>query len=255
MKISGTALITPLMSEMKVGQKGFLTTDSIVIVNGNTIFIGTGYSISDIKIDKYKLPIERTGPGEEDFAIDFYIPAQFFNTKLKDEDLQKLKENKNFIGPYQIETELYQAMNYQKQTYPRMDLLELLENFAEVNKLCMGNPDNEYCEEEKKLLRKLIKSKFREMPVNLVKDYSKYFAPLSKEESNDGELVNYSEDTYLHNFISQRISECEETELLRSMSLKELEVEKEKAIREEYYEKGRRIQNVIEEKMNAPKIK
>jgi len=246
MKTKGTIIVTPLMSDMKEGQKGYLTTDAIVVINGNMVVIATGYSISEIKQDKYVLPIERTGTGNEDYEIDFNVARTFFNTNMSEEEIQKLKDSPNFIGPYPIVTEIVQPLNYREQAYPRMDLYELLEAFLQINQSLEDNPDNEMYMGDKKTLRKLIKGKLKELSLEEIRNYQNYFAPLNKEESNDGEIVNYAEDENIMNFVQSRIEELEQEGIrYEKMSIDELEKEKIKATNESKFELAGRIRDII----------
>ena len=253
MKIKGKIVVTPLMSEMKVGQKGYLTTDAILVINGDMVFITEGYSISEIKDGKYVLPIERIGPEKEDFEIDFFISRTFFNTQVSEEELQKLKENKNLIGPYEVTTEIEQPFNYRTQAYPRMDLFELLQNFIEINKAIQDYPHEEKYVGDKKTLRELITEKLKKLPLAELRTYDTYFLPVSQEEEDNG-VVSYVEDKKLANVVENQINTLLGTEdVFKNMSIKELDTEMKAASTAGNYELSAHLRDLISNKTNAVK--
>jgi hypothetical protein len=244
MEIKGTIIITPLMSEMEVGQKGYLTTDAIVVINGNMVFIGTGYSISELKQDKYAIPIGRTGSGDEDYEIDFHIARSFFNTKVNKEDIQKIIDSKNFIGPYEVATEIEQLSNYREQCYPRMDLAELLNSLGEINELLGEDAESEIYKKDRAKLRKLIKGKLSNLPLEVLQNYEKTFSPLDDEESDGGREVNYFADEVILRFVKEKI----EILMLEEMEVPELIIEETNAARDLDFEKAGYIRKIIDRK-------
>ena len=192
MKLKGILLVSPLMSQMSIGQIGFLTADAIIVANNREIFIDTGKSISQIKNMEtgYTIPITRTGPGKEDYELDFDITQKFFNNEINEETKEKYKEIPEIIGPFPINVELYQALNYRKQLYPRMDLRELMDDLVLTNQYLQEWTDNEIYLEDKKYLRRLIKEKLKNLSIKELEVYQKTFGPLSDEESENGEIIN-----------------------------------------------------------------
>ena len=249
MKINGTVIVSPLMSQMEVGQNGFMLTEAVTVINGSEVFIDTNSSISEIKSEKkYVLPVKRAGPGEEDFEIDFNVAYYFFNNSVTQEAREKLKTRKNLIGPYPIKTEVYKTGDYRKQSYPRMDFDELTASLIDVNTLLEDLPDNEIALGDRKELRKLIKAKLTELPIKELEYYIKCFSPVSDEDNQNGEIVNYLADERILNFIMERIQSSKAQQKLEEMSREELEKELSTATQNEDFERSMYIQDIIKKK-------
>jgi len=246
MKINGIIIVMPLMSEMKVGQKGYLTTEAVLIVNTTKIFISTRYDISEIRDGKYLIPITRTGEGKEDYEIDFSVTTTFYNTQFSEKDFKSVKENSNYIGPYDIQTEIDQPLNYREQKYPRMDLLELVGEFLTIKETLRDTPNETIALEDQKIIRRLLKEKMKELMLSELKKYETSFDILNEEESKNGEIFNYIEDVSMANFIHNRIETLKLEQNPEDMSVQELEVLQKQAIKKEDYEKGRYYQNLID---------
>lgn len=247
MKINGIILVSPLMSQMSVGQSGFLTTEAITVMNNREIFINTGKSISQIKTPNtgYVIPITRTGGGKEDFEISFNIAINFFNNEVNEEVKMKYKENSNLIGPFPIESEVYQALDYREQLYPRMDLRELTDDLVLTNQYLQETPDNEVYLEDKKRLRIFIKQKLKKLSLRELEMCQKDFEPLSEKESEGGEIINYIEDKGIVNFILQQIQNLKAQQGLEEMSVKDLEKELETANGNEDFERSTLILQIM----------
>ncbi len=251
MEINGVIIVTPLMSEMEVGQSGYLTTDAIVVVNKSKLFIAIGYSISEIKSEKYRIPITRTGPGKEDYKIDFNITALFYNSYLNEEEFQAAAESNKFIGPYNVQTEIYRPLEYCEQQYPRMDLLELIKEFGEVKNTLLEIPDDKKAQEDIKELRKFLKMKFMELSLKELRLYEISFDPLSEEMSEGGEIINYIEDKKMSQFIHKLIEDLEEHIELQDLPVDELEKRKKTATDNSNFELAGKIHNIIIKKTST----
>lgn len=250
MKIKGIILVSPVMSQMIVGQSGFLASDAIIVVNNREVFINTGKSISQIKNAEtnYTIPITRIGPEKEEFEINFDIALNFFNNEMDEETKEKYKENSKLIGPFPINAELYQALNYREQLYPRMDLIELMNDLILTNQYLQEATENEIYIEDKKQLRKFIKKKLEHLSLKELETYKKTFGPLSEEESQDGEIINFLEDSKIVDFIVQLMQEIKEHKELKDMSKKELDIELLLANGKEDFERSSIIRDIISNK-------
>ena len=250
MKIDGILLVSPLMSQMEEKEKGFLTSDAIIVANNREIFIDTGKSISQIKNVEtgYTIPITRTGKGKEDFELNFDITQKFFNNEINEETKEKYKGNSEIIGPFPINVELYQALNYRKQLYPRMDLKELMDDLVLTNQYLEDWPDNEIYLEDKKYLRRLIKEKLKNLSIKELEVYQKTFGPLSDEESENGEIINFVEDSGIVNFIIQLIEKLKAHKTFEDMSKEELKKELLLANANEDFERSSLIRDIMEKK-------
>jgi len=255
MKINGIILVSPLMSQMSVGESGFLSADAIIIINNREMFIDTGKSVSQIKNVNtgYTIPITRIGEEKEDFELDFGITQRFFNNEINEEIKEKHKENSKLIGPFLINVELYQALNYRKQLYPRMDLTELISELVTINECLEEAPDNEIFVEDKKQARIFIKGKLKNLSLKELQNYQITFAPLSEEASNGGEIINYVEDKGIVNFILQQIEGLKAHQGLEELSVKDLEKELETANGNEDFERSTLILNLITTKKGLAK--
>ncbi len=244
------------MSQMSVGQSGFLIAEAITVMNNCEIFVNTGKSISQIKNKEtnYVIPITRTGEGKEDFEINFDIAQSFINNEVDEGIKEKYKENQNMIGPFAINSEVYQALDYREQVYPRMDLTELIDDLVLTNQYLEGLPESEIYLEDKKHLRRYIKEKFRKSSLRELELYQKTFGPLSVEESEDGEIKNYAEDKGILNTIMHQIQKLKAQQTLEEMSVKDLESELEKANSNEDFEKSTLILQIMTIKKELTKI-
>jgi len=250
MEIKGVIIVSSLMSQMEVGQTGYLTTEAITIMNGCEMFINTGSSISQVKnkTTLHTLPITRTGPGKEDFEIDFHISQYFINNEVDEETKKKYQLNPKLIGPFPIEVEIYRALSYREQLYPRMDLTELIEDLILTNQYLETSPDNEIYIEDKKVLRNFIREKLKEVDLDTLIIYQKTFSPLSEEESQDGEMVNYAEDEKILKFVIRRMEELQINQQLERMSLEKLHRELELSNRNEDFERSGILRDIIRQK-------
>lgn len=249
MKIKGTVIVSTLMSQMEVGQTGYMLTEAITVINGEEVFIDINSSVSETKSEKkYVLPVKRTGPGKDEFEIDFNVAYYFFNNNISPEERERLKAAKNLIGPYPIETEIYKSGNYRQQSYPRMDLDELTSSLIDVNTLLDDLPENEIAIGDRKELRKLIKTKLMELPIKELEYYKRCFSPLDEEESQNGDMVNYLADEKLLNFIIERIRNFKMQQKLEEMSKEELEKELATANQQEDFERSSYIRDMIKKK-------
>jgi len=247
MKLNGILLVSPLMSQMNIGQMGYLTTDAITVINNCEMFINTGKNVSQIKDTntKHVIPIIRTGPGKEDFTLEFYIATNFINNEMDEKTQERYKENPNIIGPFVPDgVEVYQALDYRKQLYPRMDLMELMNELVLTNENLRDLPDNEI----KKYLRRLIKEKLKNLSLKELEVYQKTFGPLSEEESENGEIINYVEDSGIVNYIIQLIEKAKAHKEIEDMSKEELKKELLLANDNEDFERSGYIRDLLEKK-------
>jgi len=254
MKIKGIVIVSPLMFQMEPGQKAFLDSNAAIFIN-NELFIDTRYSISTIKDDErdYIIPIERVGSGKEDFEIDFNISYSLYNQKFSEKKKKHILQNEYIIGPYKVETEIYQPTNYQKQTYPRMDLDDLIDSFSSINELLEDYPQYETYLDDKKVLRNLIIEKFKESPLIVLKKYERYFLPIIKEEQKNGE-VSYVADKKIADFIFKQIEILTQMEgIMEIMSIEELTTEMNRLLKEENYMGAALYRDAINKKKSTAK--
>ncbi len=245
------------MSQMEVGQTGYLSTDAIAIMNNCEVFINTGSSISQIKNPdtKHTLPITRTGLGKTDFEIDFYTTSYFFNNEVDEETEEKYKKNPRYIGPFPIEVEIYRALSYREQLYPRMDLSELISDLVLTNQYIEDMPDNEVYLEDKKQLRILIKEKLKTVSIKELEIYQKTFEPFSEEESDGGAIKNYAEDRGIVNRIIQYKQILKAQQGLEEMSVEELKKELEISNSNEDFERSTLILQIMNIKKGLAEMK
>lgn len=246
MELKGKILIAPAMCQMNEKETGFLSTDAIMVVNGKGVYINTGKCIAETKIDPFILPIKRTGPGAEDFEIDFNIPTDFFNNRFTPDELQEELEKwgSNMIGPFNIEMVLYKSSSYRETIYPRMDLDGLIETLVVNNGLLRNEPNDEIYLGNTKALREIIKDKLQELPFPELEKYQKTFSPLTAEEGGE-QLANFAEDEEILYFINEKIGNLQTQERLHKMTVKELETELVIAIQKEKYEYASEIRNTL----------
>lgn len=263
MKITGKVMVSKLMFQMgyneetKKGEKGFLTHTAITLAE-KEIYINTKGTFSPTKNEDHVIPIERIGKGKDDFAIDMNLPLNFYNKILDAEQKDALAKDPYIIGPFAIETELYDENDYRKQTYPRMDMAQLIGTFAAVNEQIAINGDSEYLNkhlvEDRKALKRLIKEKLlQEKEIDNLKLYEKQFSPFNEEEESKNEgFPNYIADEEILNGIRTLIEEYEkgheERKALEIMGIPELKKEMKKAKEEEDYQKMAHIRDLIIEK-------
>lgn len=252
MKTKGVMLVNRIMSEMEPGQKGFLHIDAIILID-NRLYIDTSYSVLEVT-DKtmHLLKIVRTGPGKEDFEIDFNIIYYFYNQKFNENEIKDLENDDNIIGPYKIDMEINKPSNYRQQLYPRMDLDELIDALSAVN-ILIENADIELDKERKKIwigdkkdLRELIKEKLDGVSLSELKEYKKIFEPV--EEIDNSDMLNYDEDKYILEFIVQKINKMKGQQTLEDLSISELEEELEIANSTQNFEHSATIVKIIQKK-------
>lgn len=249
MKINGKLLVNPIMSQMDVGQEGYLVAEAIIIVNNEEVYIKTDSSIAENNDgEKYIIPIKRVGPGTEDFEIDFNIAFRFLNNVCNESEKMKIKEVQTVIGPFTIQTEVYRISNYKEQIYPRMSLESLIESFAANNQLIQTGEGSEKMKENIIDLRKRIITKLKELPLERLRNYENEFAPLDEEESEDGEMINYAEDEGIHSCIALQMKKLKSQRKLEDMSLTELETELAIATERQEFEKSCSIRDAIKKK-------
>ncbi len=249
MKTTGRILISPLMSQMQVGQSGFLHADAIIVVD-NKIFIDTSFSVLEVKNDKHLLPIKKIGIGKEDYEIDFNVTHYFCNIKLNKKEIEDLK-NGSIVGPYNIEIEIYTPLKYQEQIYPRMDLEGLIDVFVANNMLIESEEETESSLNDKKKLKQLIIEKLKILSLATLKTYENIFSPLSIEDSNDGEIINYAEDRDICTFITRLIQRLKSQQKLKDLTIPELETELKISDTNEDYERSSHIAELINIKKTA----
>ena len=227
-----------------------------MVVNGKDVFINTGKCVSETKIAPFILPIKRTGPGIEDFEINFDVTTDFFNNKFTPEELQEEleKSGSNTIGPFKVKMQLYKSSSYRETQYPRMDLDELIETLVVNNGLLQNEPKDEIYLGNIKELRKVIKAKLQELPFTEFEKYQKIFSPLTEGEGSD-QLVNYAADQKILNFINKKIESFQMEERFQEMPVEELEKELIVAIEKELYEISGKIRDIIDKKKGIIKKK
>ncbi|MEI6673008.1 MAG: hypothetical protein WCL02_06915 [bacterium] len=252
MKTKGVILVNPIMSEMEPGQKGFLHIDAIILID-NRLYIDTSYSVLEVTdTTMHRLEISRTGPGKEDFEIDFNIIYYFYNQKFNENEIKDLENDENIIGPYKIDIEIHKPSNYRNQLYPRMDLDELIDALTAIN-ILIENADEDTDKERKKTwtgdkkeLRELIKQKLDVLLLPELKEYEKIFEPV--EEIDTNEMKNYDEDKYILEFIVQKVKQLKGQKTLEDMSIKELEEELQIANSIQNFEHSATIVKIIQKK-------
>lgn len=249
MIIKGKVLVNTLMFQMEIGQEGFLSTDAIMIVNNKEIFINTGMSISEVKMeDKHIIPIKRTGPNIDDFEIDLDIAISFYNNKCTEEERTSIMERKNSIGPFKVDTEKYHPERYREQLYPRMDMEELVNALVLNNTMLESTPGDEVYLGNTKVIRGLIKVRIQKLPLQELKMYQKTFLPLTEAEIEEGEMVNYAADEKIHNLINQQIQKFKVQKRLDEMSKEELQIELELANENQDFERSSEIVKIMRKK-------
>jgi hypothetical protein len=249
MIIKGRPLVNTLMFQMEVGQEGFLSTDAIMILNNKEIFINTGMSISEVKMEeKHVIPIKRIGPNEDDFEIDLDIVVSFYNNNCTEEERTVIMERKNSIGPFEVDSERYHPEFYREQTYPRMDLEELIDALAGNNSMLQSVPDDEVFIGNVRVIRKLIKEKIQKLPIQELKKFQKTFIPLTEEQKETGGMVNYAEDEKIHQLINTKIQELKTQKQLKDMNREELEAELVLANEEQKFERSIEIVKIMKGK-------
>jgi hypothetical protein len=249
MIIKGKVLVNTLMFQMEVGQEGFLSTDAIMIVNNEEIFINTGMSISEVKMeDKHIIPIKRTGPNIDDFEIDLDIAISFYNNKCTEEERTSIMERKNSIGPFKVDTEKYHPENYREQMYPRMDVEELANALAANNSMLENVPGDDVYIGNVKVIRRLIKEKIQKLSLQELKMFQKTFLPLTEEQIETGEMVNYAGDERIHQLINTKIQELKNQKQLGNMNREELETELALANENQDFERSIEIVKIMKEK-------
>lgn len=246
MKIKGSIMLNTLMFQMEIEQEGYLSKESIIFSDNQVWIDASGIVTTTKEIEAlHVIPIKRTGPGKEDFEIDFNIAFCFYNQKLEENEVEEIKKNKYMIGPYSIPSEMYKQSNYQNQTYPRLDIIELMNALVNTNKgLEVVSTDKDLLD-DKKILRRLIKDKLSELGIETLKSYRKYFTSFSEEESNGGEFKNYSADEKLLKFTQNLITTKEAHLCFEDMSVEELRIHMETAKQEEAWERVSHISNLI----------
>lgn len=253
MEIKGVLIVNPLMSQMEVGQTGFLDVEAITL-SDNEIFIDTSYSISEIEEkEKYRIQIKRIGPGKEDFEIDFNTSYDFCNCKLSKEDKEDFAKDSNVIGPFQVITEIYKPNDYHEQLFPRLSLDRLLEALVIINTSLRENPDSERDLRDKEKLRELIKKKLSKCTLDEIKSWKKTFAEFTEEESENGKVFNALADEEILNFINKKINDLKTQQKLDDLSLQELEAEKKRLLENQQYEKAAVYRDAINRKSNGEK--
>lgn len=244
-------MVSPLMSQMEIGQTGYIHTNAITVINGDEVFININSGISETKRGgKYLIPIKRIGPGIEDFEIDFNVAYYFFNNNVSQEEREKLKKTNKFIGPYTIKSEIYRAGNYREQGYPRMDLDELMDALININQLLDEIPEHEVYTGDKKELRRLIKEKLNEMSAKELEYYIKSFSPLEEENSQNGEIINYLADESILKFIIERIKSIKTQQKLEDLPTEELKEKLKIANNNQNFELSAQIRDIINKKNN-----
>lgn len=240
-------MIAPTLLEMEVGQKGFLDAKAIRIINNEELFICKTGNVSDEEILDldFIIPIERVGKGIEDFIIDVNVTYFFFNQKINEEEKKQIYENENFIGPYQIKTEVYQPKEYRTQQYPRMGINELIETLMGTNIILEESPSNDI-EKDKKILTKLIKNKLSEITdVEKLKFYEEMFSSDIEEDDPEKKyLISESIITHINTCIANLVGQ----KTLEDMSMEELEEKKQIALDELRYEDAAYIRDIISKK-------
>lgn len=244
MEINGIVMVNTLMHQMQVGETRFLPAGAFII-SEHEVFIRTNSNVSPLKDKDYIVPIKRIGTGEEDFAIDFFIACYFFKQQLTEEEKNTLKNNPRIIGPYPIETEVYKPFDYRVQSYPRMDIGELMEALVEINQYILDTKQNEVYIEDRKTLRMLIKRKLQDISIDQLQNFEKDFEEIPEEENENGNLINFCADEEILHFIKKRIAEAKN---FSTMTIEELEEEKRKAISTADYELAGKIQAIINKK-------
>ncbi len=249
MKIDGVLIVNRLMYQMEVGQKGLLDVDAITL-SDDEIFIDTSYSISEEEeTEKYRIQIERTGEGKEDFAINFNTVYDFCNCKLDEKDKEDLKKDPNVIGPYKVKTEILKPKNYCKQIFPRLNLDGLLKALIIVN----DSPNSDTYLEDKSTLRKLIKEKLSKLTLDDLKKLKKTFSEYTEEEIITEGGVNLLADEEILKFINKKIDDFKTQQKLDDLSLQELEAEKKRLLENQQYEKAAVYRDAINRKSNGEK--
>lgn len=223
MKTKGIMLVNPLMSQMEIGQEGYLDSEAIILIE-NELFIDTSYSVLEVRDDKHLLPIKRLGPEKDEYEVDFNVVYYFCNRKLDKKEKKDLAENENIIGPYKIETEIYKPSDYRNQTYPRLDLDGLIETLITINELLEeGDKEDIVLRKDKEELKKHIKEKLCDLPLALLKEYQRDFLQTSEEEIIEGRKINYAADEDMFDFIKDCIKKIKKQKKLEETSMEELE--------------------------------
>ena len=248
MKIKGIIMVNTLMFQMENGQEGYLSAAAVTIIDNN-LFIDINGSISATKNTErsHIIPIKRTGPGKEDFEIDFNITSYFYHEKLDQQKEKAIKGSENMIGPYPVTTEVYKQSKYRDQLYPRMDLNELFECFVQINQVLDVSPEEKSSLDDRKALRKCIKAKLSEMNFDELKEHEKNFSVLNEEESEGGTIINFLADENILNFIVNKLKDRK----LEDMSMEELKTELVTAQQEENWNRAKEVSEMIGQKNSA----
>lgn len=246
MEIKGTIMVSPLMFQMEVGQESFLHSSAMILIEGS-LFIDTRYGVSILKNyeKNYIFPIKRTGDGIDDFEIDFNVIFFLYNQKLTEKEMDFIQNDPYIIGPYEVKTEIYQPLQYREQTYPRMDLDELMESFTTINQYLESLPDDIKYLGDKKTLKRLIQEKLGNMPIDQLQNLEKDFEEIPEEENENGNFKNFWADEEILYFIRKKIAEAKN---FSTMTIEELENEKSEAINSGNYELAAEIQAIIDKK-------
>lgn len=245
MKINGVMLTSPLMSEMEVGQQGYLNVEAIILIDNNKVFIDTRYGTSETEdIEIFIVPIKRIGPGKDDFEINFNITCFFCNRKLSKEERRDLENDEYILGPYPIDTEAKKDSEYRTQNYPRMNMEELIDALIGINQRSQDIGENEVIIGDKGILRRLINKKLDKLSLPELKDYKKQFSPVSEKQDEIG-FVNYVADEYVLDFIIQKIKKLKTQQKLEDRPIEELREEMARLLENQEFEEASTYRDII----------
>lgn len=245
MKINGVMLTSPLMSEMEVGQQGYLNVEAIILVDNNKVFIDTRYGTAETEDNEiYIVPIKRIGPGEDDFEINFDITCFFCNRKLNGKKRTNLENDEYILGPYPIDTEAKKDAEYRTQNYPRMNMEELIDSLIGINQRYQEGYETDIALGDKDVLRVLIQKKLDKLSLSALKDYEKQFSPITEKQSESG-FINYVADEYVLDFIIQKIKKLKTQQKLEDRPIEELREEMARLLENQEFEKASTYRDII----------
>lgn len=160
MKLIDDIVVYKRMRDLEVNENGYINSDSVCLIKKGEswiMLIDLSTSVSKAyNVFDFSVLIERTGEGEKDFNIK--LPFM----EYEDDDVEFLKFHKN-VAMFEIPTETI-CYHTKEHHYRRLHTQKLVDLYQEEFDYDNGV---EVTDDEKKLMYKIIRQKFREYYTSL----------------------------------------------------------------------------------------